>query len=330
MLACLALWAGSGQAVSTSAAPAENAAAATSDTATAGALAALPARGLAAAIAEAGRIEVPSADPSESLSIRATQAARWTEGSYDVWHLTGGVRIAQGSTAVSAHEAVIWIEQAAPPELASDSAAVPPIRTIVVRMAGDVHLQSGGEAASQLRGPRWAGRFWISRDPTLDFASVVPAAGTPPVYDAPADVLRLPAVDGTGGEAVSFERWVDVNRSASQVTLFEGDSAVGMYWAATSEDTSDDGFYATAVGTWSVQEKVADLTWSEYAQAYIADWVGFDPDRENGFHSYSLDSYGNVLENGAAPTLGCVALSPEAADHLYQFVDIGTRVEIHW
>ena len=136
--------------------------------------------------------------------------------------------------------------------------------------------------------------------------------------------------DGTGGEAVSFERWVDVNRSASQVTLFEGDSAVGMYWAATSEDTSDDGFYATAVGTWSVQEKVADLTWSEYAQAYIADWVGFDPDRENGFHSYSLDSYGNVLENGAAPTLGCVALSPEAADHLYQFVDIGTRVEIHW
>ena len=68
------------------------------ETATAGALASLPARGLAAAIAEAGRIEVPSVDPRETVSIRAAQASRWTEGSYDVWHLTGGVRIEQGST----------------------------------------------------------------------------------------------------------------------------------------------------------------------------------------------------------------------------------------
>jgi len=107
------------------------------------------------------------------------------------------MRITQGATEVSAHEAVVWIEKAAAPELATDSAAVPSVRTIVVRMAGDVHLQSGGEATSQLRGPRWAGRFWITRDPALDFASVVPAAGTPPVYDAPSDVLLLPAVDGT-------------------------------------------------------------------------------------------------------------------------------------
>ncbi len=197
MVVCAALYAGGGPAASTPAAAADSVAAATSDTATAGALAALPARGLAAAIAEAGRIEVPSTDPSEPLSIRATQAARWTEGSYDVWHLTGGMRIAQGATEVSAHEAVVWIEKAAALELATDSAAVPSVRTIIVRMAGDVHLQSGGEATTQLRGPRWAGRFWITRDPALDFASVVPAAGTPPVYDAASDVLLLPAVDGT-------------------------------------------------------------------------------------------------------------------------------------
>jgi len=64
--------------------------------ASAGALAGVPARGLAAAIAEAGRIEVPSADPSEPVTVAATQAARWTEGAYDVWHLTGGVGIVQG------------------------------------------------------------------------------------------------------------------------------------------------------------------------------------------------------------------------------------------
>ena len=76
-----------------------------------GVLASLPARGLAAAIAEAGQIEVPAANPQELLNITATQASRWTEGSYEVWHLTGGVELSQGLTLVDSHEAVIWIEQ---------------------------------------------------------------------------------------------------------------------------------------------------------------------------------------------------------------------------
>ncbi len=151
-----------------------------------GALATLPARGLAAAIAEARRVEVPSVEPSERVSIEATQAARWTEGVYDVWHLTGGVRIVQGATEAAAHEAVVWIEQAA----FDESAAEPRMRSMVVRMAGNVRVTNRGaaaaDAAASVRGPQWTGRFWYLRDPVLDFASVVPSAGTPPLYDAPA------------------------------------------------------------------------------------------------------------------------------------------------
>ena len=217
------------------------------ETATAGALASLPARGLAAAIAEAGRIEVPSVDPRETVSIRAAQASRWTEGSYDVWHLTGGVRIEQGSTEATAHEAVIWIEQessigraaataegaAGPGDVAaagggSDGIAGgphSPVRGMLVRMAGNVTVQSthgtvqsthgtagslpaggGSEAVpgepaarSSVRGPRWTGRFWTVQDPQLDFASVVPPSGTPPIYEAPPEQhsgggLATPAV----------------------------------------------------------------------------------------------------------------------------------------
>ncbi len=160
--------------------------------ATAGALAALPARGLAAAIAEAGRIEVPSVDSREPVTVTATQASRWTEGSYDVWHLTGGVRISQGGTEAAAHEAVVWIEQepdAAPAADERDDPDSPPVRSMLVRMAGDVSVRAGAtaDAATSVRGPRWTGRFWMQRDPTLRFSSVVPAAGTPPIYEAPAD-----------------------------------------------------------------------------------------------------------------------------------------------
>jgi hypothetical protein len=181
------------------------------ETATAGALAALPARGLAAAIAEAGRIEVPSVDAREPVTITATQAARWTEGSYDVWHLTGGVRIVQGGTEAAAHEAVVWIEQepeASPAAVEGEAGESPPVRSMLVRMAGDVSVRSGagGDAATSVRGPRWTGRFWMQRDPALRFSSVVPAAGTPPIYDAPADRTAPAAATVADGDEEPIQR----------------------------------------------------------------------------------------------------------------------------
>jgi len=172
--------------------------------ASAGALASLPARGLAAAIADAGRIEVPSADPSEPLAVSATQAARWTEGAYDVWHLTGGVRISQGSTEAAAHEAVVWIERAAAESAEGDApAAEPRVRSMLVRMAGDVTVTTaaGEPAAGTVRGPRWAGRFWTIRDPRLDFASVVGSQTPPPLYEQPAEPAGVALAGAAEGDS---------------------------------------------------------------------------------------------------------------------------------
>jgi hypothetical protein len=43
-----------------------------------------------------------------------------------------------------------------------------------------------------------------------------------------------------------------------------------------------------------------------------------------------MDAGGAVLPNGAAPTGGCVAPDPAAADALFAFVTIGTPVVVHW
>ena len=148
----------------------------------------------------------------------------------------------------------------------------------------------------------------------------------------------LLALDGVGGGidpgwsgvTGSGEHWVDVDRTTQMVVLYEGDVVVAEYWAAMGSDSSDDGFFATAVGTYWVYEKYWGLSWTDWGGAWVSDWVGFDPVRLNGFHTYSMDTEGQVIPSGDGPTGGCVALAPAAAEQLFSFVSVGTRVEVHW
>ena len=139
-----------------------------------------------------------------------------------------------------------------------------------------------------------------------------------------------PGSDGGAAATAAGARWIDVDRSSGIVTLFDGAEVVASYPAAMGWDLSDDGYFATANGTYQVYAKNADLTWSEIAQVYLTQWVAFDPDRANGFHAYSMDSEGNVTAGLGTPTGGCVALAPEAAAELFAFAEIGMTVEVHW
>ena len=118
--------------------------------------------------------------------------------------------------------------------------------------------------------------------------------------------LSIGGVDGAEADAVGGsvsqdeEHWIDVDRGGGTVTLYIGDTPVNSFYASMSKDQSDSSFYATAIGTYYVFSKYKGIAWTEWGQVYIRDWVGFDADRDNGFHSYSLDSDGNVLPNGDA------------------------------
>lgn len=143
------------------------------------------------------------------------------------------------------------------------------------------------------------------------------------------------AVGGNSGAAVAApdpgpEHWIDVNRSAQRVTLMIGDQPQASYWASMGYDTSGSGFYSTAVGTYYVYSMYAPLSYTPWANAYIEDWIGFDPDRSNGFHSWTMDANGNVIAGGDGPTGGCIATSPGEAAEIYNFASIGMRVEVHF
>lgn len=148
------------------------------------------------------------------------------------------------------------------------------------------------------------------------------------------------AIDGGGGGVggytgtvqtadTSSEHWIDVNRNTGQVTLYVGNEVYAVYWGSLSYDTSDGGFNTTASGTYYVYSMYEPLSYTPYANNYITDWVGFDPDRKNGFHSWTRDATGAVIPNGSGATAGCVALEPSEAEAVYYFSYIGMRVEVH-
>jgi hypothetical protein len=133
-----------------------------------------------------------------------------------------------------------------------------------------------------------------------------------------------------GGSATSGqEHWIDVNAATGRVTLYVGNTVYATYWGSMGFDTSSDGFYSTASGTYYVYAMHDPLAYTAWADAYITEWVGFDPSRFNGFHSYSKDGNGNILPNGGGKTGGCVALAPGDSQAVYDFSFIGMRVEVH-
>jgi hypothetical protein len=135
--------------------------------------------------------------------------------------------------------------------------------------------------------------------------------------------------DSGSSASANSGHWIDVNRNTGLVTLYAGDSVYAQYWGSLSYDPSDGGFYTTASGTYYVYSMFKPISYTTYGKAYIEDWVGFDPDRFNGFHSWSMDSKGNVLPNGGGFTGGCVGLPPDEAAALYDFAYIGMKVVIH-
>jgi lipopolysaccharide export system protein LptA len=57
-------------------------------------------------------VELPIADPTQPIAIRASGATHWRQGAYEVWVLRGAVQIMQGATQANGDEAVLWIDRA--------------------------------------------------------------------------------------------------------------------------------------------------------------------------------------------------------------------------
>lgn len=169
---------------------------------------------------------------------------------------------------------------------------------------------------------------WIWADYLSLDGYAAPAANYGGGEEAP--VTDDAAVTYQEAPSESGEHWIDVDRSSGLVQLMIGSSSIAAFWGSLGWEATDDGFYATAIGSYNIYGFDYGLHYTDFAENYISHWVAFDPVRYNGFHSYTKDANGNIIPNGAGRTAGCVALAPGDIDQLFDFAQMGMRVEVHW
>lgn len=134
-------------------------------------------------MARAGEIELPLANEQLSVHVRADSADRWQQGAYDVWLLSGNVRIEQGDTLARSREGVLWVDRAA-----ADSGRP---SKVIAYLENDVVIDIGrpgetnpstGRAAQTVRDKTWFGRFHTVSDVQFDVPQI--RAKEPPVKPA--------------------------------------------------------------------------------------------------------------------------------------------------
>ena len=97
-------------------------------------------------------------------------------------------------------------------------------------------------------------------------------------------------------------RWIDVDVTRFVVRLMDGKQVVKEIGPVAVGKQVDTGAYeSTQTGLFHVYNKIAPLTFDPPYNTYIQWWVGFDPQKDNGFHSFLLDKDGKVVVKPGQP-----------------------------
>jgi hypothetical protein len=197
----------------------------------------------------------------------------------------------------------------AEPRVIVDAAATPTVRAAV---------PGGEKLGSAPRTPAAA------PDPTPTEAPPAPSP-VAPVAEPP-----TPTAAPAGISTPASGRWIDVDVTDFIVRLMDGATVVreiGPVGVGARIDTGD--YLSTQTGLFYVNSKVADLVYDEPFDTYISHWVGFDAEKDNGFHSFLKDATGSVVDASTGRiSNGCIRTGePEA---IFAFAEIGMPVRVHW
>jgi hypothetical protein len=146
--------------------------------------------------------------------------------------------------------------------------------------------------------------------------------------NAPAAATSQPGSTSQGGRPATG-RWIDVDVTRFVVQLMEGSTAVKTIGPiAVGEQINTGAYLSTQTGLFHVYNKLEPLAYDAPYDTYISHWVGFDPAKDNGFHSFLKDESGKVVDASTGKiSNGCIRTGE--AEAIYAFAEIGMPVYVH-
>lgn len=125
-------------------------------------------------------------------------------------------------------------------------------------------------------------------------------------------------------QVVAKEKLIDINLSQQKLKLYQGEQIVGEYTTSTGKADMP-----TPTGTFRVLSKEKNH-WSSQYSLYMPYALRF----YNGFYIHELPYWpGGYREGeehlGVPVSHGCVRIGIGAAEEVYNFADIGTKIVIH-
>lgn len=144
-----------------------------------------------------------------------------------------------------------------------------------------------------------------------------------PEEDAPPEPAPVQEEYTYGGA-----KYVLVDISEQHLYAYEGNTLVFSFVASTGMNN------ATATGNFSVLNKISSAYGSTW-DIWMPSWLGiyWSGSLQNGIHALPIMSNGSILWDGYLGTpisYGCVVLGTYDAQLLYDWVDVGTPVDIQW
>jgi hypothetical protein len=175
-----------------------------------------------------------------------------------------------------------------------------------------------------------------SNDGGVAVATVESKATPPPASqsggkpaNAPPAATSRPSSQASQGSRPTTGRWIDVDVTRYVVQLMDGANVVKTIGPIAVGEQIDTGAYlSTQTGLFHVYNKLEPLAYDAPYDTYISHWVGFDPAKDNGFHSFLKDESGKVVDASTGKiSNGCIRTGE--AEAIFAFAEIGMPVFVH-
>ena len=169
-------------------------------------------------------------------------------------------------------------------------------------------------------------------EPPVVVSTAVPVSTVVPPPIATATAVPTPIATPAAARPPGVPqqgRWIDVDVTRFTVRLMDGGRVmqeVGPVGVGREIDTGR--YESTQTGLFNVYEKRAGLTFDAPYNTYIDWWVGFDPAKDNGFHSFLLDKAGAVVDASTGRVSnGCIRTG--SGKQIFEFAEVGMPVWVH-